>query len=94
MCCHRRTQLLHKKPNAPFYIKEKQNQKSKFKWEILHYLHPHTDNADWHIVGMTYKKLLMYMPVPIKEQSVLIYHIDKITWIASKKLGILFTIEI
>ena len=35
---------------------------------------------------MTYKKLLMHMLIPIKEQSLLIYHIDKITWIALKIL--------
>ena len=55
-------------------------------WGILHYLRPHTDNVDRHIFGTTYKKLLMHMPVPIKEQSVLIHHIDKITWIALKKI--------
>lgn len=84
----------HKKPKAPFDTKKKQNQKSKLKREILHYLHPHADNADWHIFGMTHKKLLTHMPVPTKEQSVLISHIDKTTWIASKKLGILFTIKL
>lgn len=35
---------------------------------------------------MTYKKLLMYMPNLIKDQWLLIYHIDKITWIDFKKL--------
>lgn len=33
----------------------------------------------------------MHMPIPIKDQWVLIYHIDKITWIDSKKKKLKYT---